>query len=61
MDKSESQEVKIHRKNEAQYKENLTKLRKEINEIKEELKALRPLKEKYRPQGNLTTRMISIK
>ena len=45
MNKTELQEeVKIHRKNEAQYKENLTNLRKEINEIKEELKELRLLK-----------------
>ena len=61
MNKTELQEeVKIHRKNEAQYKENLTNLRKEINEIKEELKELRLLKEKYSPQDNLTTRMIAI-
>ena len=61
MNKTELQEeVKIHRKNEAQYKENLTNLRKEINETKEELKELRPLKEKYSPQDNLTTRMIAI-
>ena len=48
------QEVKIRRKNEAQYKENLTNLRQEINEIKEELKELRLLKEKYSPKDNLT-------
>ena len=61
MNKTEVQEeVKIHRKNEAQYKENITNLRKEINEIKEELKELRLLKEKYSPQDNLTTRMIAI-
>ena len=61
MNKTEWQEeVKIHRKNEAQHKENITKLRKEINEIKEELKELRLLKEKYSPQDNLTTRMIAI-
>ena len=54
------QEVKIRRKNEAQYKENLTNLRQEINEIKEELKELRLLKEKYSPEDNLTTRMIAI-
>ena len=62
MNKTELQEeVKIYRKNEAQYKENLTDLRKEINEIKEELKELQSLKEKYSPQGNLTTRMTAIK
>ena len=61
MNKTELQEeAKIHRKNEAQYKENLTNLRKEINEIQEELKELRLLKEKYSPQDNLTTRMIAI-
>ena len=62
MNKTEWQEevVKIHRKNEAQHKENITNLRKEINEIKEELKELRLLKEKYSPQENLTTRMIAI-
>ena len=61
MNKTELQEeVKIHRKNEAQYKENLTNLRKEINEIKEEQKELRLLKEKYSPPDNLTTRMIAI-
>ena len=55
MNKTELQEeVKIRRKNEAQYKENLTNLRQEINEIKEELKELRLLKEKYSPQDNLT-------
>ena len=54
------EEVKIYRKNEAQYNENLTDLRKEINEIKEELKELHLLKEKYSPQGNLTTRMTAI-
>ena len=62
MNKTELQEeVKIYRKNEAQYKENLIDLRKEINEIKEELKELQLLKEKYSPQGNLTTRMTAIK
>ena len=62
MNKTELQEeVKIHGKNEAQYKENLTNLRKKINEIKEELKQLRLLKEKYSPQDNLTTRIIAIK
>ena len=61
MNKTELQEeVKIHRKNEAQYKENLTNLRKEINEIKEELKELRLLQEKYSAEDNLTTRMIII-
>ena len=61
MNKTElREEVKIHRKNEAQYKENLTNLRKKINEIKKELKQLRLLKEKYSPQDNLTTRMIAI-
>ena len=61
MNKTELQEeVKIHGKNEAQYKENLTNLRKKINEIKEELKQLRLLKEKYSPQDNLTTRMVAI-
>ena len=60
MNKTELQEeVKIHRKNEAQYKENLINLRKKINEIKEELKELRLLKEKYSLQDNLTTRMIA--
>ena len=60
MNKTELQEeVKIHRKNEAQYKENLTNLRKEINEITEELKELWLPKEKYSPQDNLTTRMIA--
>ena len=55
MNKTELQEeVKIHRKNEAQYKENFTNLGKEINEIKEELK------EKYSPQGNLKIRTIAI-
>ena len=54
------EEVKIHHKHEAQYKENLTNLRKKINEIKEELKELRLLKERYSPQDNLTTRMIAI-
>ena len=55
MNKTELQEeVKIRPKNEAQYKENLTNLRQEINEIKEELKELRLLKEKYSPQDNLT-------
>ena len=44
------EEVKIHRKNEAQYKENFTNLGKEINEIKE----------KYSPQGNLKIRTIAI-
>ena len=39
------EEVKINRKNEAQYKENLTNLKNEINQIKEELKELRLLKE----------------
>ena len=49
MNKTELQEkVKIHRKNGAQYKENITNLRKEINEIKEELKELRSIKKKYR-------------
>ena len=43
------------------YKENITNLRKEINEIKEDLKELRLLKEKYGPQDNLTTRVIAIK
>ena len=39
MNKTELQEeVKIHWKNKTQYKENITNLRKEINEIKEELK-----------------------
>ena len=61
MNKTELQEeVKIYHKNEAQYKENITNLRKKINEIKEELKELRLLKEKYSPQENLTTRMIAI-
>ena len=61
MNKTELQEeVKIHRKNESQYKENLTNLREEINEIKEELKELRLLKEKYSPEDNLTTRIIAI-
>ena len=61
MNKTELQEeVKIYHKNEAQYKENITNLRKEINEIKEELKELRLLKEKYSPQENLTTRMIAM-
>ena len=61
MNKTELQEeVKIYGKNEAQYKENLTNLRKKINEIKEELKQLRLLKEKYSPQDNLTTRMVAI-
>ena len=51
MNKTELQEeVKIHRKNEAQYKENFTNLGKEINEIKE----------KYSPQGNLKIRTIAI-
>ena len=60
MNKTQLQEeVKIHRKNEAQYKENLTNLRKEINEITEELKELWLPKEKYSPQDNLTTRMIA--
>ena len=60
MNKTELQEeVKIHHKNEAQYKENLTNLRKEINEITEELKELWLPKEKYSPQDNLTTRMIA--
>ena len=59
------EEVKIHRKNEARYKENITNLRKEINETIEELRRitlneLRLLKEKYSPQDNLTTRMIGI-
>ena len=55
MNKTELQEeVKIRRKNEAQYKESPTNLRQEINEIKEELKELRLLKEKYSPQDNLT-------
>ena len=55
MNKTELQEeVKIHRKNEAQYKENFTNLGKEINEIKEELK------EKYSPQGNLNISTIAI-
>ena len=53
------EEVKIHWKNEAQNKDNLTNLRKEINEIKEELTELWLLKEKYSPQDNLTTRMIA--
>ena len=34
MNKTELQEARINRKNEAQYKENITNLRKEINEIK---------------------------
>ena len=59
MNKSELQEeVKVHCKKEAQYKENLTNLRKETNKIKEELRELRLLK-KYSPQDNLTTRMIT--
>ena len=46
MNKTELQEeVKINRKNEAQYKENLTNLKNEINQIKEELKELQLLKE----------------
>ena len=50
MNKTELQEeIKIYHKNEAQYKENITNLRKKINEIKEELKELRLLKEKYNP------------
>ena len=61
MNKTELQEeVKIYHKNDAQCKENITNLRKEINEIKEELKELRLLKEKYSPQENLTTRMIAM-
>ena len=43
------------------YKKNITNLRKEINEIKEDLKELRLLKEKYGPQDNLTTKVIAIK
>ena len=36
MNKTELQEkVKIHGKNETQYKENITNIREEINEIKE--------------------------
>ena len=44
MNKTDLQEARINRKNEAQYKENITNLRKEINEIKEELKELQLLK-----------------
>ena len=47
------EEVKIHRKNEAQYKENITNLRKEINEIKEELKELRSIKKNTENKKNI--------
>ena len=53
------EEVEIHHKNEAQYKENL-KLQKG-NEIKEVLNNLRLLKERYSQQDNTTTRMTAIK
>ena len=53
------EEVEIHHKNEAQYKENL-KLQKG-NEIKEVLNNLRLLKERYSQQDNTTTRIIAIK
>ena len=54
------QEVKIHRKNEAQKKEKIPNLRKETNEIKEGLKELSILKERYNPQENNNDRIIFI-
>lgn len=61
MNKTELQEeVKIYHKYEAQYKEKIFKLRREMNEIKERLKELKKLKEIYNPQDNITDGMIFI-
>ena len=61
MNKTELQEARINRKNEAQYKENITNLRKEINEIKEELKELQLLKKNIAHKTTLPLEPLPLK